>query len=189
MASPLRFLRRLVSRGGERKQDADKVDEAKPEVLAIAGPTDTASGEGLEDASRPAGLQPSHQNPVGAVSAEKTAAVDEAGAETDDTADGDFASIRTVDGSASGREPGAAVTAAHDATEVQPAVGHSSRKQRSSKGSRPAVVVAQISDRPPTPSDETMRLDEEIKVLKGQLASRLKIQNAQLKKMLERFER
>ena len=34
-----------------------------------------------------------------------------------------------------------------------------------------------------------MSLDEEIKVLKGQLASRLKIQNAQLKKMLERFER
>lgn len=34
-----------------------------------------------------------------------------------------------------------------------------------------------------------MTLDEEIRVLRGQLAGKLKLQNAQLRKMLERFER
>jgi hypothetical protein len=32
-------------------------------------------------------------------------------------------------------------------------------------------------------------LDEEIRLLQGQLASKLRIQNAQLRPMLERFER
>jgi hypothetical protein len=34
-----------------------------------------------------------------------------------------------------------------------------------------------------------VRLDEEIAVLRGQLAAKLRLQNAQLKKMLARFER
>ena len=45
----------------------------------------------------------------------------------------------------------------------------------------PAVVAA--SD------DEATSLDDEIRVLRGQLVRKLRLQNAQLKKMLERFER
>lgn len=36
--------------------------------------------------------------------------------------------------------------------------------------------------------DEVARLDEEIKMLRSQLAQKLRLQNVQLKKMLERFE-
>ncbi|NEI17436.1 hypothetical protein GR220_36635 [Rhizobium leguminosarum] len=36
---------------------------------------------------------------------------------------------------------------------------------------------------------DQMNLDEEIRVLRGQLAGKLKLQNARLRKMLERFER
>ncbi|MBB6182550.1 hypothetical protein HNQ75_004539, partial [Rhizobium flavum] len=79
-----------------------------------------------------------------------------------------------VGGFASDSEAGVAVTAAHDAMDVEPVVGGGARKQRAlGKNTRPAVVGAQVSERPRTPSDETMRLDEEIKVLRGQLASRL----------------
>jgi hypothetical protein len=185
----MKFLRRLISGRGERTQDADKVDAAQPDSLAISGPDEAIAEEGVEDAVRAAGLEPSHQNPSGAVSAE-TAPADEAGAEIDDTADGARANLPAVGGFASDSEAGVAVTAAHDAMDVEPVVGGGARKQRAlGKNTRPAVVGAQVSERPRTPSDETMRLDEEIKVLRGQLASRLKIQNAQLKKMLERFQR
>lgn len=189
MASPMKFLRRLISGRGERTQDADKVDAAQPDSLAISGPDETIAEEGVEDVVRPAGLEPSHQNPSGAVTAE-TALAGEAGAEADDTVDGARVSIPAVGGSASDIKPDVAVTAAHDALEVEPAVEGPARRRRSlSKNSRPAVGGAQVSEGPRTPSDETMSLDEEIKLLRGQLASRLKIQNAQLKKMLDRFER
>nr|CAD6437915.1 hypothetical protein REQ54_04362 [Rhizobium sp. Q54] len=184
MASPLTFLRRLVSRGGARKQEADRVDDAQLDP----GPTHTVSEEGLEVADRPAGLAPPYQDPSDAVSAE-TASVDETGAQIDGTVDGSRAFIPAVGGSASDRK-GVAVTAAHDAMQAEPAAEGPARKQKAiSKSNRPAVVGAQVFEGPRTPSDETIRLDEEIKVLRGQLAIRLKIQNAQLKKMLERFNR
>lgn len=189
MASPLKFLRRLVSGRGERKQDADKVDAAHPHSLAISGPDETLAEEGVEGPVRAAGLEPSHQDPSGVVSAE-TAPADEAGADIDDTAYGARVSIPAVGGSASESEAGVAVTAAHDAMKGEPAVeGPAHRRRSRSKNSQPAVVGAQVSEGPRTPLDETMSLDEEIKLLRGQLASRLKIQNAQLKKMLDRFER
>jgi hypothetical protein len=189
MASPLSFLRRLVSRRGEPKQDADKVDEAKPDVLAIAGPTETVAEEGFGDAARPATLEPPRQDPSDPVSAE-TATVGEAETGTDDTADGVRASIPAPGGSASANEAGIAATAAHEAAELDPPVAGMTRKRRGhGKNTRPVVVPAEVSQAPRTPSDETISLDEEIKVLRGQLAERLRIQNAQLKKMLERFER
>lgn len=67
MASPLKFLRRLVSRSGERKQDADEVGAAGPKVAA-AGPAERVAG--LEDAARLASLKPPHQGLSDAVSAE-----------------------------------------------------------------------------------------------------------------------
>lgn len=50
-------------------------------------------------------------------------------------------------------------------------------------------VVPQSSADVPTVSDDTVSLDEEIRVLRQQLAKKLQQQNAQLKRMLERFER
>jgi len=189
MASPLKFLRRLVSRGSERKQAAEKAEATNPDVLATAGPAETASEKVLEDADRAAGVEllPQDQSEAGFA---ETAAVDETGAKTEDTAEGAPASIPAGGGSPSDSRPGVDVTAVHDAMEVEPAAEGPARKHRAlSKNTRPAVGGAQVSKGPSTPSDETMSLDEEIKVLRGQLASRLKIQNAQLKKMLERFER
>lgn len=189
MASPLKFLRRLVSRRDERKQDADKLDGAKLDVLAIAGPTERVAEEGSENAARPAGSEPLHGDASDVVAAE-TAPVDEVEAETHNTADGARANIPAVGGSASAKETNIAVTAAHDATKLLPAVAGVTPKQRGhSKNIGLGIVPAEVSQGSRTPSNETMILDEEIKLLREQLASKLKIQNAQLKRMLERFER
>lgn len=189
MAFPLKFLRRLVSRRGERKHDADKVDGAKRDVLAIADPTVRVAEEGSEHAARLAASEPLHGDPSDAVAAE-TAPVDEVETETPVTADGARANIPAVGGSASANETNIAVTAAHDATELPPAVAGVTPKQRGhSKNIGLDIVPAAVSQGSRTPSNETMILDEEIKLLREQLASKLKIQNAQLKRMLERFER
>jgi|GEM_PF-5007077 len=184
MASPLKFLRRLVSGRGERKQDADELSEAKPDVLAVAGPTETVA----EEAAPPAAPEPPDQDPHDALYSE-TAPVDDAATEIGDTAGGVRDSIPALSGLSSAGEPGVAVTAT-DAMELQPAVEGPARKQKSpSKHTRPAVVADQVSQGARSRSDDRISLDDEIKVLREQLASRLKIQNAQLKKMLERFER
>lgn len=116
MASPFKFLRRLVSPRGERKQGADKVDGAKPNVLALPGPTDRALEEGIGDAVPPASLEPPYQDPSDTVAA-KTAPADDTEAETG-TAEGVHFSSAAVGGSASADEADTAVTAAHALFEI-----------------------------------------------------------------------
>jgi hypothetical protein len=81
--------------------------------------------------------------------------------------------------------------AAPEAVKREPAVEGKARKQRG-RSKTSEAVVAETSYPAPTAevvADGTLSLDAEIRVLKGQLASKLRTQNAQLKKMLERFER
>lgn len=182
MASPLKFLRRLVSGRGERKQGVDELNEANSDVVAIAGPTEPVA----EEAAPLVALEPPDQEPHDAVYSETTL-VDEAAAEIGEAADGVRDSISAGGGSGSAGKTGVTAT---DAMELPPAVEGPARKQKSpSKHTRPAVVADQVSQGARSQSDDTISLDDEIKVLREQLASRLKIQNAQLKKMLERFER
>jgi hypothetical protein len=72
--------------------------------------------------------------------------------------------------------------------ELHPAVKGQRKQKAPRKHTRPAVVD-KVSQGARSRSDDTISLDDEIKVLREQLAIKLKIQNAQLKKMLERFER
>lgn len=189
MASPLRFLRRLVSRRGERNPDAEKVDDAKSGVVAHPDPIEAQAEEGLADTARPAGFEASSRDPADAVS-KRTASMDEAETRTFDAADSNRTDIAAGDSSPPRDDTGNAVSAAHDGAERQEAVKGSARRQTNkSKAARPVVVSAQSSQAFRPPLDDAKSLDEEINVLRGQLASRLKIQNAQLKKMLERFER
>jgi len=186
MASPWKFLSRLVSPRREHKQEEDTVDDTKPDVLALASPTGAPAEENLSSADQPAGVEPSDRDPAEPASAEPAPA-DEAESQTHDTAGG--ADVAAVAGSASG-DTRTAITAAHDAVELEPNVEGTARRQRSrAKKAEKAVVVAPVSPGVQSASDETISLDEEIRMLKGQLASKLQTQNAQLKKMLERFER
>jgi hypothetical protein len=55
MASPWKFLARLVSPRRQPKHDDSAIEAVKPDVLAIAGPTETTVEESLHIADRPAG--------------------------------------------------------------------------------------------------------------------------------------
>lgn len=158
-------------------------------LIEIASPTEAPAEENFDSVDQPAGLEPLDRAPAEPVSAE-LAPADEAESQTYDAADGVGTDVAAVAGSASSDDPQSVVTAAHDAGERQAGVESAARRQRSrAKKAGEAVVVAPVSSGAHSASDDTMSLDKEIRVLKGQLAIKLQMQNAQLKKMLERFER
>ena len=189
MASPWKFLSRLVSPRRGQKQDNGTVDDAKPDVLAIAGPTGTLAEKSLNYADRPASTETPHRDPSDTASAEPAPA-DEAESEAYDRVGTVGADVAAVGGSASSDDTHIAVTTAHDAGETESVAEGAAPKQRSrGKNNNPAVVIAKVAPGVHAASNDTMSLDEEIRALRGQLAIKLQVQNAQLKKMLERFER
>jgi predicted nucleic acid-binding Zn ribbon protein len=85
--------------------------------------------------------------------------------------------------------PDTAVIPSPDAANLQLRVETKPRKQIG-QTSRPKLAeTTQVPPARSIPSNKTLSLDDEIRVLRGQLAKKLRLQNAQLRKMLERFER
>lgn len=81
-------------------------------------------------------------------------------------------------------------TAAHDALKPSQ-TGEGATRKRCTRHKRTEPIEAVP---PPSPgvaavSDDAIRPDEEIRLLRDQWARKLQLQNAQLKRMLERFER
>jgi hypothetical protein len=187
MASPWKFLSRFVPGRREQKQDDGKVVNPKPDVLAIAGPSGSVAEEDFDSEDPLADVELPRPDPSDPVSVEPEpvgAAVNEA----DDTLDSVAGFV--VGDSAPSDNTHLPVIPAPDAVHLHPPVEGIARKQRPrAKKPEPVLVTAQVSLRFDTASDETISLDEEIRVLRGQLAAKLQLQNAQLKKMLERFER
>lgn len=183
MASPWKLLARLVSPRRQQRQEHGSTDDVKPEVLAIAKPTETATDNGLNAADRPADEKSvTHDQPdavsTGSDNSEGVAS------QVQSTADIEHA------GPVEAADPALPDEAAHDAQKPSP-VGEGATRKRSRRGKKAETieVVPQPSPGVPTVSDDAISLDEEIKLLRDQLTSKLQRQNAQLKRMLERFER
>ncbi|NKM21940.1 hypothetical protein GFM01_30025 [Rhizobium laguerreae] len=186
MASPWRLLARLVSPRRQQRQEHGSTDDVKPDVLAIAKPTETADNNELDGADRPTDEKPVLHGHSAAVPAdpdhsEETASV------VDDTTD--VESARPMEAS----DPVLTDEADTDAHAAPKAfrVGEGQTRKRGMRGMK-AKTIAVVT--PPAPSaltafDDAINLDEEIRVLRDQLARKLQMQNAQLKRMLERFER
>ncbi|MHC2569551.1 hypothetical protein [Rhizobium leguminosarum] len=182
MASPWKFLARLISPGREQNRENGSTDEVTPDALANAGPTETPPEGSLNSAGRPASEELRRHDQSAAVSAEP---VHSEQAENDGH-DKVERNVEAADLALFGG--GIDVTPAHDAVKIKRTVEVAPRKQRSrGKEAVPVKNVSQVS-KVSHPAEE-MNLDEEIRVLRGQLARKLKLQNAQLRKMLERFER
>ncbi|NKK96296.1 hypothetical protein GFL95_34870 [Rhizobium leguminosarum bv. viciae] len=163
MASPWKLLARLVSPRRQQRQEHSSTDAVKPDLLAIAKPT--ANNE-LGAADRPADEKSVLQGHSAAVSVDPGHAEDAASASFDE-----------VD------------IAAHAAPNSF-RLGEGQTRKRSTRGKK-SKTIAVVLPRPPsvsTASDDPINLDEEIRLLRHQLASKLRMQNAQLKHMLERFE-
>jgi hypothetical protein len=182
MASPWKFLARLVSPRRRPEQDASAIGDLKPEVLAIGGQTGTPVKEGLHIADQSAGEQPQPVDRSDGLPAEP----EQSGETSRGALDNVERESATVEQIADPVLPDVGVSTAKVDEDSDTASGE--RKPRAKKVEA-VVVVSHISPTAPSVSDEMVGLDEEITVLRAQLAAKLRLQNAQLKKMLERFER
>ena len=187
MASGWKFLSRLVP-GRKRKRDDGTVEQAKPDVLAIAGPTETPAEDRFNSASLSTAAEQVDGSSSTTVSADTAPLIGSEG-EGDDTAEDVEGEVAAFGGGVSSQQADGDVAAAPNAEQLEPTVEGKAHEQRSrNKKQKSAVVAAQFSPVTVGISDATMSLDDEINLLRGQLASKLRMQNAQLKKMLKRFE-
>ncbi len=178
MASPWKLLAGLVSRRRQQKQEHGSTDDVKP--------TETAADNRLNAADSAAKEKPVIHEEREAVSADLDHA-EEAASSVNDTTDVKSATLtKAVDPALSNE----ADVAAYAAPRALPVGERPTRKRsrRSKKAKTIAVVL------PPSPgvtavSDDAVSLDGEIRLLRDQLATKLRLQNAQLKRMLDRFER
>lgn len=163
MASPWKFLARLVSPRRQQTQGNDSIEDVSPGVLPIAGSPE-----------RP---QPFDES--AALSSARGPSKKEA-SDFHTTLERDSAQVVENSG----------VSLAYGPPEVKEIVGAASVKRRRRAGrGKTVVAVSQTHPSARTLSDDLTALDEEIRILRGQLASKLRLQNVQLRKMLERFER
>ncbi len=179
MASPWKFLTRLISPRRQRKQDGAAIG-VEPDVAAIAEQTGTPVGESVD--------QPMRENPTRFVETdgpvEPEPPLQTGGAGRD-------AAQSNSDGAAGTSEPATHGISATIA--LAPPRGKRSAKaalrQRGGLAKKIATVGgrSQRVEAAPKISDE-ISLDQEIKMLRIELIGKLRLQNAQLKKMLERFE-
>ena len=186
MASPWKFLSRLMPRRREPKQDAEVAD-VTPNVLALSGPAETVAEESLATSSAlgDAELSPS------AVSdpdlAEPTP-LESAVSRADDGAGTVVADVVVGDLPPSNL-PDTVVIQSPDAASLQLRIESKPRKRMGGARKPKLAEKTQVPSDRTIPSDDTLSLDDEIRLLTGQLAEKLRLQNAQLRKMLERFER
>ncbi|ARM92277.1 hypothetical protein RHEC894_PE00254 (plasmid) [Rhizobium sp. CIAT894] len=182
MASPWKLLARLISPGREQKRESGSTEKVTPEALANAGPTGSPGEESLIGAGRPASEDLPRHSQAGVISVEPVQSEEAVNGGRDEVERGAAKIAEATDPPLSGGT-GIAVTAAQ--TMTKRAVEVAPRKQR--RRGKEAVAVANFSQINDT-ADE-VNLDEEIRALRDQLARKLKLQNAQLRKMLGRFER
>ncbi len=171
MASPWKFLSRLVLTRREHKQAEVQPEDAKRDLVATADPAEalktTLGAEDRLDGDRPPdGDLPAAAEPVPPDDAEPV-------------------SLDSVGG-----EGPAAGGSSSFGDSHTPSIEGVTRKQASgNKKRKSSNPNARVSSDINASANDTVTLDEEIKVLRGELATKLQMQNAQLKKMLERFDR
>ncbi|MGR9251299.1 hypothetical protein [Rhizobium leguminosarum] len=186
MASPWKLLAGLVSRRRQQKQEHGSTDDVKPDASAIAEPTETAADNRLNAADSAANEKPVIHKEREAVSAEPDHAED-AASSVHEMEDGESATLaKVVDPALSNQDD----VAAHAAPKALPVgEGHTRKRGRRSKKAKTITVVLPPSPGVTAVADDAVSLDGEIRLLRDQLATKLRLQNAQLKRMLDRFER
>jgi hypothetical protein len=184
MASPRKFLSRLVSPRRQQGQTPAVTDDVTPDNSAITTSAEIPTDAMSTSTDQSVGDEPPPHSHLNATSAalRHSAAVTSAQVTTDvEGADfveaADPVQLDSADSVDRGAKP------AELRQRAEP-----SRRGRGKKA-EVLEVVPQNSLDSSAVSDDTISLDEEIRLLREQLASKLQLQNAQLRRMLERFER
>lgn len=186
MASPWKLLARLVSPRRQQRQEHGSTDDVKPDLLAIAKPTETATDDGLSTADAP-----SDEKPVGDDRPEAVPAISNRSDETANSIQGkaDVEDAKPVEATDPALSDDVAPLAREAREPSQAGKGGTPKRSRRNKAVARSEAVPPIPSGVPAVSDERISLDEEIRLLREELSRKLRLQNAQLKRMLERFER
>jgi len=180
MASPWKLLARLVSPRRRQRQEYGSTIDVKPDLLAIANPTEAAANDESDAIDRPADQKPVLQGYSSAVSVAPDRA--EQASSVDDTTDVKSSSLEKAADPASSNGADIAAHVAQKALQIDK--GAARKRSRQAK----KAVDSQPSPRSSIVSDDVISLDGEIRLLRDQLARKLRLQNAQLNRMLERFD-
>ncbi|KQT02783.1 hypothetical protein [Rhizobium sp. Leaf386] len=192
MASPWKFLARLTSRlRGSKEQQDGLSDDVKSKGAAGPEPVKAAPDKTPNRSYRlvKGEAQPTDQPDAKTVELERSAEAD-----SSIPANIFLESVKVGDAAdpVLSESAGFTDTSTHDALTVSHFKKRPSATQKRSQEAsviKPAEVSPQLPTSAPTFADEVQSLDEEIRLLRGQLARKLQLQNAQLKMMLNRFER
>ncbi|WP_117191520.1 hypothetical protein [Rhizobium terrae] len=184
MASPWKFLARLVSPRRQQRQENGSTDDVTPELLAAVKPSETAGEESENAADRLAGEELQAQDQADARLADPQHF--EATSSVQSTTDIENTGFVEADDLAHSHATNAALLAPKLSPTGEEATPKSSRRGKSIKS---LEAVPQPFPSILAVSDDALSLDEEIRSLRNELVSKLQLQNAQLKRMLERFER
>ena len=178
MASPWKFLVRLVSSQRQQSQGDKPLEGEKLQDLLGAGPAETSIDETINPTDQPIADTPPALPSTPAP--EEPEPLEEPDAGMKGVAEGNGASDPALEASGIG---GPVVLSKPEAP-VKSAPAKRRGRIRDNGAIGGVEPTAAVSGK----SDESS-LDDEIKNLRGQLAQKLRQQNAKLKTMLERFDR
>jgi len=186
MASPWKFLARLVSPRRQKGPAGEKAEDGAPEEPGTAGSAKQFDGESLDPVDLPGTKSSRPLYPADGLAAPHGApgqAVDH----HQDTGQWGSSDVEDVSRPQLPDTVDPPVDSASNVNETSKAAP-TKRKGRS-RTAKPVVAASKAPPAVLAVSNDETSLDEEIRVLRGQLVRKLRLQNAQLKKMLERFER
>ena len=183
MASPWRFLTRLVLPRRQERQEDGSIDDVKA-VKAIAKTTETTADKELNAADPPIDEKPVAHDQSEAVSADPDRSA--ATASGIDAAT-DMAAATFLKASVSALSDEANMVRRVARKHLR--IGEAATRKRSKRGKNAEIIKTVPPPSRIAVADDEVALDEEIRLLRDQLARKLHLQNAQLKRMLDRFER
>lgn len=183
MASPWTFLARLVSPRRQQEQKHDQVEDVNPDVRENEVSTEKLAEESLSSANQQGDGRPPFGR-TNVLSAERGSS-EQTGRDVDGAVESDNSGAVVSGQDLSDVD----VSLAPGAPTVEKTVEAAPIRRRRRARQIARAVVAKSSPAVPTILDGMTSLDDEISALRRQLASKLRLQNAQLKKMLERFDR
>lgn len=183
MASPWKFLARLMSPQRLQKQE-ESADEGATDEGVKANDIDARGrADGHDLADQPAEDAPPPVNRSDAVSVEPSRS-DESGSHAAESGEGS-SQQRQVDPAQVMAGAGGQLAD----TELENSAPAPAKRNRRVKKVDAVAGGAEIPPAAQSATDKMTSVDDEIRQLRFQLAHKLRLQNAQLKKMLERFER
>ncbi len=190
MASPWNLLARLMPKRWKEPQGG-LADDVKSKEVTSPEPVEGATDKTPNSGDRSVQGEPQSADQSDTI---MTGPVHPAEAASSAQRKVDLESATLVDAAGATLSDDAHFTATpiYDALTSSPSRKRPRGKQKRSQESnvvKSVEVFPQLPTSGPTFSDEVQSLDDEIRLLRDQLARKLQLQNAQLRRMLERFER